>query len=1839
MARSLGIAWWLLVLAGVAPGQAPAPAPPGGGAPVLRVEAGGPTAFVTALAFSPDGKTLYAGGYDKVVRVWALDPDKGFVPSSASYRVPIGAGPDGVINAVAVSADGTWLATAGVGAKRGAGSFREVGWVVPRTGMTPEMRQDEGTIYAFNTRTGAVRTLRGHKGPVLSLAFDPVAREGGPFLASAALERDAGGGARSTAVRLWDLGRGSGKEEVFAYPGLPDPIHPNGRVTRPGLAPFVGGQDGRPRVAIAADDRETPGDLRIGEPGGTLRLGQKPDGRFNTTAVYWPEQGQLLTASVYGTRGYLQAWSADLGSRPARDGYPWADLGEGEVPRALALFARGGSDYAAVVTRAPNRRNEVSLHLIDLHTFQAAAAPVALWKDTDDDPALAVAPKGRHLAVAGDAGHTIRVFAIDDLLGGKAKPLPPLQSQGTTLRYVGFVTADKARGLLLNERPEGRGKPPRKPAQGDLVFDLERGTMTTEWKKWKSDAPADVGAWEVDEGTMTADGRVLRVKHNGERAGEVALQPGQELTAYALLPASPAPLRVPLLAVAFIEGGETVLTLYRIPSGEPVRQCTGPVNPIQSLAFSGDGRLLAAAAADQTVCVWSLTNLPEIVGQHGLLRGLFVKDDDKGRPVVARLGAKLLTPDNRRRLEEKGVRPNDAVEGLVVDGKLSPTASARDFYRAAWEIAPTKQKTVTVRINGKDVALDVSQGADDRKPLLSLFVTAADRKTGRREWIGWSPVGPYDSSSREAERLVGWHVNTGETAKPPVRFALADQFRKDNYKPGILKKLIDYGNPGQAIEAWKPPEEDPPPDPAMSFGIEEDGLTVPAARPGHFRVGQRQVTLTVALDGFPADKVGAVEWRALGERGQLRAAGENKWSADLSHLPWKRGEWPVKVLLRTAAPHAREYPGELSVRYQPPAPKLEELRAHAGATDRDPYPVALRVTPGKGQTVRITVRQKGKNEPVLNEKDVREARDIRKDVGLAAGENLIQVVAENVDTAEGPAGEAERVRLDLPVTYKVPRPQIALKHLAFPDGSERRIDPDGADTPLVVDVPTFRVVGEMEALADLVGAEWAAGDGKAEPLAGFVAAKNPRRVAVDQPITLTEPGVRRLRFLARVAKGEKAEERYLTIEYRPRLPSPTVTAPANGQSFYAGKDPLKVTVEVALRWPQDPRDCQARLLVNGKEQGEPLPVRAGEKTFQGEAPLRPGENTIEVRLTNQWQKEPAVAGPAVVYYRRPARVAKMSAGKPTDKPPQVEITAAIESADDLPLERAELSVAPERSDGLRVTGDATKRVVVPASEMTSEKGERGKVWTVRAKVPLDEGNNVVSLAAFNKDGPSLKPAATTVPYMKPPPPRPEVHFFAPRDDASVESADYEVHFIVRSETPLTKVELVRGGDEPLFKATPDALKKAKREGQLYVYEVRSRVTLKRGDNRLRAVTANEEGGEASTSYVTVNYHYRPVVRIRIDALEVKGRVILPAGEPSAGGALPFARVATGRVKLWGHISWDREHDAALAAVRQVEVSVNGYHQLPALLDPAPAGERSRAFKVDILLSRENNTVEVLRPRGDPEFADAADSRRRCEVACEAPVPVRQQLFHLLAIDLDDDIKKATDDALAAVGGRDLNRKAFAVPYCSDGGQLYGPLAGDDVTPEAVNYQLDLIQQALQGRARAGAVNDIVMVYYRGGVVTKDGAQFFHTSLSRRARDPRPPTLLSCDRLARFFGEALGAQLVFLDVAESSDSSAKRDRGTDLVASRSEPHVAVMRYTWNGEPGKQPTEALILTDLRDAMTGARAFGDIRKKVAARFYSEPADKQPWRSKRSDKSWYDDRVPPEMGPLPLGAASRSP
>jgi WD40 repeat protein len=76
--------------------------------PYLMLDTGGHSSTVRALAFSKDGRTLYSGGDDKVVRVW--DWPKG--ATQRVIRVPAGEDHYGRIYALALSPDEQWLAVA-----------------------------------------------------------------------------------------------------------------------------------------------------------------------------------------------------------------------------------------------------------------------------------------------------------------------------------------------------------------------------------------------------------------------------------------------------------------------------------------------------------------------------------------------------------------------------------------------------------------------------------------------------------------------------------------------------------------------------------------------------------------------------------------------------------------------------------------------------------------------------------------------------------------------------------------------------------------------------------------------------------------------------------------------------------------------------------------------------------------------------------------------------------------------------------------------------------------------------------------------------------------------------------------------------------------------------------------------------------------------------------------------------------------------------------------------------------------------------------------------------------------------------------------------------------------------------------------------------------------------------------------------------------------------------------------------------------------------------------------------------------------------------------------------
>jgi WD40 repeat protein len=156
----------------------------------------------TAVAFSPDGKTLYSGGYDGRVRAWDL---------ASRDAAGVYEGAAGTVWSVSVSPDGGRIAAAGEDAKIRvwrvgspsaeltlAGHERNI-WEVRFSpdGKRIASGSFDASVRLWDAATGAaLKTLAGHEEAVVGLAFSPDGR----VLAS--------GGDDST-IRLWRAADGA----------------------------------------------------------------------------------------------------------------------------------------------------------------------------------------------------------------------------------------------------------------------------------------------------------------------------------------------------------------------------------------------------------------------------------------------------------------------------------------------------------------------------------------------------------------------------------------------------------------------------------------------------------------------------------------------------------------------------------------------------------------------------------------------------------------------------------------------------------------------------------------------------------------------------------------------------------------------------------------------------------------------------------------------------------------------------------------------------------------------------------------------------------------------------------------------------------------------------------------------------------------------------------------------------------------------------------------------------------------------------------------------------------------------------------------------------------------------------------------------------------------------------------------------------------------------------------------------------------------------------------------------------------------------------------------------
>lgn len=304
-----------------------------------RLTLRGHTGWVQDVAVSPDGSWLASASQDRTVRIWDT-------ATGACRRTLVGH--EGSVYRCAVSSDGTRILSAGA----------------------------DGTVRIWDVASGACRqTMRGHAGEIHAIAESP----DGTWVVSA-------GGDET--LRIWDVGSGhcrhvlAGHTDAVFYVS----VSPDGSWIVSGSNPVQHGSD----LSLRVWDPVTGTCLHVlsGHSGWVTDLGMSPDGRWvvstsrdGTLRIWDPRAGTCIRTLAGHEGGVTSTAVSPDSSWIVSTGYDqvlriWdADTGACRLP----LRSRGGFD---VISPAPGPARQSP-------TLQSSAAVTGLDVRGEPDGAAA----------------------------------------------------------------------------------------------------------------------------------------------------------------------------------------------------------------------------------------------------------------------------------------------------------------------------------------------------------------------------------------------------------------------------------------------------------------------------------------------------------------------------------------------------------------------------------------------------------------------------------------------------------------------------------------------------------------------------------------------------------------------------------------------------------------------------------------------------------------------------------------------------------------------------------------------------------------------------------------------------------------------------------------------------------------------------------------------------------------------------------------------------------------------------------------------------------------------------------------------------------------------------------------------------------------------------------------------------------------------------------------------------------------------------------------------------------------------------------------------------------
>jgi WD40 repeat protein/serine/threonine protein kinase len=622
---------------------------------------------VTGVAFSPDGTRLASGSWDATVKVWDVSMSTEGRQAGGQGALTI-EGHTGKVWSLAFSPDGQRLA-AGASA---------------------------GSVKVWDAQTGKeVLPLQGHTGPVTSVAFSP----DGTRIASASQDKT---------VRVWEADTGKELRRLD---------HP----LAVGDVAFSPKKDDQRLASACGDGLVRVWDLKTGEKPHTL--GGHTGSVF---AVAFSPDGERLASG--GEDHTVRVWNAKTGEKLR------TLEGHGHWVTGVAFSPGGENPRAIGKTLASAGRDQV----VKVWDASAGKELLSLKGHGEWVRRVAFSPDGKRLASAsGDwfmkSHGEVKVWDVSSSTEGRQAGSTEGQQAGSQEALT--LEGHGSQGRRVAFSPEGKHLASAGPVWDELnpklfrhqvkVWDLEStpgrlrfGTEPltleahTDWVTGVAFSPDGnrlaTGSW--DQTVKVWDWRVgqkplLTLEHNG-RVLSVAFSPdGKHLASGSGVGNQAVGGREQAGEVKVWDLDRTEATpgrfgkverILKAPTSEDPDQASG----INGLAFSPDGKRLAAASSDKTVRVWDWRT-----GQTPLLT---LEHDDKVLGVAYSPDGQRLASVGWDRLvrvwDAATGRPLGAFEGHAIavtsvtfspDGKRLATGSL-DRTVKVWD-AETGRETLTLR--------------------------------------------------------------------------------------------------------------------------------------------------------------------------------------------------------------------------------------------------------------------------------------------------------------------------------------------------------------------------------------------------------------------------------------------------------------------------------------------------------------------------------------------------------------------------------------------------------------------------------------------------------------------------------------------------------------------------------------------------------------------------------------------------------------------------------------------------------------------------------------------------------------------------------------------------------------------------------------------------------------------------------------------------------------------------------------------------------------------------------------------------------------------------------------